>query len=81
MITFSIIWLTCSVLCYGLAFATAQRSWPVIAREHLWNDFGLALLMGAFGPISLAGYLIATTLSVGNSGFHGFKWLPIHEDK
>lgn len=62
-------WIICGVLTYGLTLAEFQREYPSLAKRFKADDIRFALVMGIFGPISLASYLID-----GNRPKHGFMW-------
>jgi len=56
--TFSIIYLICSILTYGLIFAYFQKSFPSIAEEYYKSHLSTAVLAALFGPIGLTAIII-----------------------
>lgn len=71
IIALAILWFIGGVFSFGIGFASWQREFPLIARDHLISDFLFSILIGCLsGPF---GILIFLSIS----GYHGFKFAPV----
>lgn len=66
-------WIACSMLNFGMVFATFQGMFPCIAEKTKKSDYAISLLSSAFGPLSLIAILYCKVVDKDFRG-HGFKW-------
>lgn len=76
VIVFSLVWVVCSVLAFGIIYAHFQHDCPQFAWPDRRKDAGLAMFLSMGGPITLA---IAFLLS----GFAetGLLYRPMNREK
>lgn len=57
-VLFWIIWVVCAIVAHGFNFAYWQGKFPMLAREHYWNDLIFSIIWCSFGIVALNNLLI-----------------------